>query len=433
MAITINQAPQEFTPIGNPIIYMLSSSNVSNPAFRYVADVKIGSTVIARLKSAPNPTNNKGIFNIREVLREYISVTQSQFNEGSISITNMSQAVTVEFREQWSGTVQTTHVDDSFTVIAGAQTTIDFTQYTYTGWVCDGDTNNTKHLLTNRPETTASINNTTFKQGGMLYIPCNLSSSANIDSIIYQYFVDGELQREYAMKTANYNIHSGSGTNTNNFLAVPFSPYEISVIDAGQTSDGLVGSDTSTGKTFEELTEIRIFLGANYDTDIPSIQIYPLTNGLEYYTLKLKEECTRFDFTQIHFQNQLGGIDSYVFTKPRREAVSIQRTQSSKPLNGFNNEVTYYGYGVDSYSNFISNVDYSKTFTVSSDWLTDAEFEWLSEMVQSPKVWLFDSNLTSFIPIIIQDTQYNKWKRDFDQLHTLTISYKYTFNETSPL
>jgi hypothetical protein len=432
MAITINQAPQEFTPIGNPIIYMLSSSNVGNPAFRYVADVKIGSTVVARLKSAPNPTNNKGVFNIREVLREYISVTYSANNTASFYITNMSQAVTVEFREQWSSTVQTTHVDDSFTVIAGAQTTLDFPTYAYTGWVCDGDTNNSKHLLTNRPETTASINNTTFKQGGMLYIPCNLSSSPNIDGIIYQYFFNDELLREYAMYTNNYLAHQVPESNTNGFLAIPFSPYEISVIEGDFTSDALPGNNTTSGKTFEELTEIRVYLCANYDTDIPSMQIYPLTNGLDYYTIKLKEECTRFDFTEIHFQNQLGGVDSYVFTKPNRETVSIQRVQSSKPLNGFLSSDSLYGYTTESYSNFVSNVDYSKTFTVSSDWLTDAEFAWLSELVQSPKVWLYNST-SGFIPIIIQDTQYNKWKRDFDQLHTLTISYKYTFEEATPL
>jgi hypothetical protein len=432
MAISIVQAPQEFTPIGNPIIYLLTSTNVSNPAFRFVGDVKIGSTVIARLKSAPNPSNNKGVFNIREVLREYISVTNSAFNEGSYGVTNMSSAVTVEFREQWSGTVQTTYVDDSFTVIAGAQTTLDFPSYVYTGWVMEGNTAYTKHLLTNRPESTISINNVAYKQGGMLYIPCTSSSSSNIDSIIYQYIVDGELQREFAMKTVNYNFHNTSTTNTNNFLLIPFSPYEISVIDSSNTSDALPGNNTTTGKTFEELTEIRIYLGVNYDTDIPSIDIYPLANGEQYYTLKLKEECTRFDFTEIHFQNQLGGVDSYVFTKPNRESVSIQRTQSSKPLNGFNSDGSFYNYTQESYSNFISNVDYSKTFTVSSDWLSDAEFAWLSELVQSPKVWLYKDTI-GFIPIIIQDTQYNKWKRDFDQLHTLTISYKYTFEEATQL
>jgi hypothetical protein len=37
------------------------------------------------------------------------------------------------------------------------------------------------------------------------------------------------------------------------------------------------------------------------------------------------------------------------------------------------------------------------------------------------------------VPILITDTSYNVWKRDIDQLKTLSITYRYTFDEAMPL
>jgi hypothetical protein len=153
----------------------------------------------------------------------------------------------------------------------------------------------------------------------------------------------------------------------------------------------------------------------------------------------LNGECSRFDFTEVHFENQLGGVDSYVFTKPNRERQSIQRVEASRPyLTDTFTDPGVYGNYIN-FSKYNAQVDYNKEFTVSSDWLTDAEFEWLAEMVRSPRLWLRkafetgDGVLEYLVPILVTDTSYNVWKRDFDQLHTLTITYKFTFDESMPL
>jgi hypothetical protein len=63
----------------------------------------------------------------------------------------------------------------------------------------------------------------------------------------------------------------------------------------------------------------------------------------------------------------------------------------------------------------------------------------LAEMVRSPRLWVkmvFDVSGTPtpmLVPILVTDTAYNVWKRDFDQLHTLTMTYKFTFDEAMPL
>jgi hypothetical protein len=98
-----------------------------------------------------------------------------------------------------------------------------------------------------------------------------------------------------------------------------------------------------------------------------------------------------------------------------------------------------YTYTLSSYSRFNANVDFVKEFTVTSDWLTDSEFEWLAEMIRTPRAWVRGSYMGEsgvvnvLIPILITNTAYNVFKRDFDQLHTLSITYRYTFDEAKPL
>jgi hypothetical protein len=128
-----------------------------------------------------------------------------------------------------------------------------------------------------------------------------------------------------------------------------------------------------------------------------------------------------------------------VFTKPKREVQNITRVEASRPL--LRETLNAYTYNVSDYSKYNASVDYQKTFNVLSDWLTDSEFEWLSEMVRSPRVWIRSTYVEpgsgmvfpTLIPIIITDTSYNVWKRDFDLLKTLSVNFKYTFDETSPL
>jgi hypothetical protein len=180
-------------------------------------------------------------------------------------------------------------------------------------------------------------------------------------------------------------------------------------------------------------------LGTGYYT-VTGFQDEGINQATIEYVVRLTDECPRYDFTEVHFENQLGGVDSYVFTKPNRERQNITRVEASRPYltDGFEGNSGIYGWYTN-FSKYNAQVDYSKEFTVSSDWLTDEEFEWLAQMVRSPRLWLrkafnTDEGVVDYlVPILVTDTAYNVWKRDFDQLHTLTITYKFTFDEAMPL
>ena len=428
MAITINQNPQLFTTIGNPMTFVVTSTNVAQPNFMFVCDVYRGATLITKMKAFPNPSTNKGYFNVRESLRFFIGMNTDIGDGRGFECPDMWTTYTIKFSEQYTGASATTY-DFTGTVYCGAIDTLDFPEYDYNEYVCLGSVPlDPVKLLTNRPQSTKAVAMVgSYYQSGYLYVPCNRIATANIDYInIIYYNADGSVLRDYYLETLNRPFHASSDPNDNSVIAVPFMPWEVFNISGAYTSDSQDGEYNFPSAESGDYYSIRLSkdtTGANYFSD-------------EYFVY-LDVPCNRYEFTEIHFQNQLGGVDSYVFTKPRREMQTITRVEASRPL--LRENASTYDYTIQDYSKYIASVDYQKTFNVLSDWLTDSEFEWLSEMVRSPRVWIrYTYNVAgvptdALVPIIITDTNYNVWKRDFDSLKTLSVNFKYTFDETTPL
>ena len=69
MAITIDDQPYEYTPIGQRLMIVATSDNVSNAGFRYVFD--FGSF---QVNVQPN-ASNKGILDLAPIFRESLITT----------------------------------------------------------------------------------------------------------------------------------------------------------------------------------------------------------------------------------------------------------------------------------------------------------------------------------------------------------------------
>ena len=71
MAITINSSPDNYSSLHAPLYYVVTSTNTAQTNFKYVCDIYVNGNLITRLKSFPQPTSSKGIFNIASVVRNY--------------------------------------------------------------------------------------------------------------------------------------------------------------------------------------------------------------------------------------------------------------------------------------------------------------------------------------------------------------------------
>ena len=67
------------------------------------------------------------------------------------------------------------------------------------------------------------------------------------------------------------------------------------------------------------------------------------------------------------------------------------------------------------------------TVQLNSDWLTDAEFQWLEELITSPTVYSIESGV--LIPIEINTNTYEVRKSVNDGASQLVIDIEYSFQE----
>ena len=68
MAITINQSPPSPNYSGNDLVYVLSSTNITENTFSFVIDITVGSDTF-RYRKQPNPTS-RGIINVSSIVND---------------------------------------------------------------------------------------------------------------------------------------------------------------------------------------------------------------------------------------------------------------------------------------------------------------------------------------------------------------------------
>ena len=103
MAITIQQQPLLYAPAYNDMVFVVSSSNVAQSNFKFIADVVING-VSFRQAVFPNPTYNTGVFNIGRIVENYVSSNLSTNTYGFQENTNSIVTVTVKFGEEYGTT-----------------------------------------------------------------------------------------------------------------------------------------------------------------------------------------------------------------------------------------------------------------------------------------------------------------------------------------
>ena len=405
--ITINKTPADYTFSGNPMTIVLDSDNSSIVGMKYVCNVSIDGTLVTRLKCSPNSTNGYGFFDVADIVSKYVGIdVDSQFTwVAGLNCENMFVDVNVEFAEEIGGTI-TTFSQFDFRAITYAMDWLQFPSISMIDFFQDGS-------IFTRALTENKQYKYTTDTRAFLYFPIAIQNSSNIDLMHVEYYDDfGALIRQYEFETPVKSFHDASDDNPSPVMAVAFGPKTLMEIPDTITSDTQPGSFM-----LDSAKRVKMYGALNQ---------YLLDPRTETYEYEIIEPCPNVEQTEMHFL--WGGVETYVFTKPKREFVDSEKTMSSKPSMNFSTGL----YNVSDSGRFVANVKSKQRFSVVSDWLTDNEFEWLSRLVQTPNAWVTNPTLGKMVPIIITNTSFQKFKRQFDQLNQLTIEFEYTFDQTNP-
>lgn len=126
----------------------------------------------------------------------------------------------------------------------------------------------------------------------------------------------------------------------------------------------------------------------------------------------IREDVTSC-FTRIHFVNKFGQVDAFTFKGFHETIDEVERLSYQKNLAG--------GYVTSDRGNTIYKVEAERTATVYSDYLSDDEALWLTELLQSEAIWIHKDS--QMIPIDVLNNSMIIQSREGLQLK---LEYKYS-------
>ena len=380
MSITVlSGSPLVATPVFNKMLYKVSGSLIAQPNFRYVCDVKNpAGTTLARLKCDKLPTTNFGFFDVQKVVETLITPTKPSLTQtGFVDHAGFYSGYRLDFTQEYGNTPVVTGATTTVSGVmafAGNLEQLELADWSLSPYFRIGSSFNSV-----RPLTTPTA--FTVYQGGKNFLAINGTKYSTV-SPNDTWLVSAQV----AYKGVDYNFAvspSLSGTTDFNIQRFACGPANLS--GSIPALSGAVEGDSYTVQ----------FLG---NAGLGSVQT-TFTFG----------PCERFDSIPVHFVNKYGGIDSYTFTMKNRKRANIQRE-----VFGYNSDV----YATTTYNKVWAG-SFDFVYALNSDWITDAESEWLIEMVRSGYVWL-ELNGT-LVEAVVNANQYQFVTRRNDRLTQLQL------------
>jgi hypothetical protein len=387
MAINILANPKDFAPVYNKMEYLISSTNFAEPNFAYLVDIYINGsgTKTVRLRIPVRPSDQYGKVDIHRVLES--ALTSDVGNPlgilGTYEAPNSALTYIVEFGEEYGTTVvqyPNEETDISRNAFNASLEKANFINWDVTEYELDGIT---KKFLTNAPDNhTVSINShgwSYYKEATAIdFFTVNTYDSAG--SVISSFRIDPT-------------------TTSGAIQFVPSSPASLNNIDNANLISGV--------------QPIIIDSVATYNIQA----VGTITNLSEVRTFVIKENC-KYNVNTLIFQNNLGAFDNFTFYLGDESTTAIERKDMKVNVDTVvANDIVYSMNEREKVTYYTKN---TPSLKLMSDWISEAESNWLLEMFSSPEIYLQSGN--ELIAVAkIKATNYVKKKVVRDKLFKIDV------------
>lgn len=401
MALTIYNTPATYAPAYNQMIFTLSSTNVAQSNFRYIADIYVnGSSEYTRLEVGKNPTNSSGVFDISGIVQNFLTRDAEDNTTTFKQCGNSIASYIVQFGEQYgasSGITNYTNLTSSSGyAYNGVFDPLTFLDYSVNKYVLQ---NSSSQFLSDYP----SKFETRTGEKMILGFMTDAANEANTLEII-SYIDEGAVSKTVTILNPYRSLTNIKDRSINVRVDIDF----INSLVLGDLNSGTVPVLLNNWEYYD------ITIKNSGGTIVSeTIRIYP---G--------EDICSKYDPIRFKFMNNYGKYDYYTFTGAKTKSTNIKRnTYKSNPneWSGTNYNYSRTSRGLSQYETVLDD-----TITINSDWITEAESEWLEQLVTSPDVYIYEgSNLVS---VNITNANYETKYEASQQLFNLVISFTYSQN-----
>lgn len=389
MALSLLYNPGDYFSAHGDLIFTILEdtkpfSSSIYPDYKYVCDIYIGAVLQARLKAMPRPDDKIGVFNIGNIVRNYL-------------LTSFAPAAN-NLRAQKIG-------ENAFYVNVICRLGEEYGNVTYSNMIIDSQRSYFNHyngrligqttilsdyldkVLSLRPFATPVYRNAKF---------CFIPFLPTDDTII------------------NLIIKAYSGATLVGTIAQPFTPTAVSTneMQLFNVAPAAINA-TSSGFISSYITHYTVEFNT---TNITGDSIYRFNLVCE----------ARYEVFTIHFLNRFGGFESKDFNKVSRRKIDIEKKDfgsSAYSITSLGQPEYYNSSKVYHETRSTYAGTWKEKMTLNTDLLTDAEYIWLEDLILSPLAFVQIEDY--FYPLVITDNNYEPKKVINDDLTNLTINIEF--------
>lgn len=376
MAITIKSSPGAFASANKGLYHVVTSSNSTQPNFKFVFDVIVNGITIATIKLFQD-SGGYGVFDATEIIRQYFQ-TGFKSNINGITQNNydfISCTYTINYGEEYNGT--------TYTNLTNASTTV----YNY---VDDpfvyGIANFQNKFLTNRDKGNIEVG-----FGENYYITYFNTSLSNVTATIQKFNQDGSN-------------------------------------DGGAVTTPSLGSARSILMNFCA-NNINTSVGSNFITS--NTYGYTVTIGSD--TLRIVHVCnTRFYNCNMVFLNMLGGYETFTFRLATRRKKSAEQFTYSIPeyMRSGDGMITSID-GVTFGGKRSYGINTTTSYLAVSDYLSEQDYNLGGEIITSPETYFQIGAL--YFPMILKQTNWTQKLQSADKIFNYEFEFDLAYNLRSQI
>jgi len=424
MAITVNQDPSFFNVTSNPVVFVASSDNTTLNQFQYVFDVRTSpdNTLRARIKQYPNP-DGSAVVDVSHVMNDYITFDADNFlNTGIQDVFGKEYRYFRVFVGEEYGTSPSSSVtlyDGLGSVGDPAVTGPNARGNNYSAWAGAIDIT---------PGITSSTGGWNFGDyygtGSIDYLLTNFRSTDL-----------GAFPTNHKIGKEDYSLLPAIDSNTN----LSTQTTTVTLFNASNNSVGGATLDPTQAGLYINYIPAgpQNFLDAGLFTQsqINQTAWYSIvnagdtTNLLKTYTV---EECNNnYERRNFMFINKWGLWESYGMNTPLRQQSAITRDEMKKSVVPYSSTTAVNSYKLRGSEYY--NTSISDRFQITTPFVTGDESKFITELIESPQVYLQVNNLDmglgstiskTFVPVQITNSGYTHKTSNLQKLFQFDIEYK---------